>query len=260
MDVNTFSKILNEIQPYTQYIYFHVKGEPLLHPQIDELLDISYKKGFKVQITTNGTLIHKVGSKIIEKPALRQMNFSLHSLDGNERVINQEGYVASILDFSKEAIEKSKMIISLRLWDLDQDNEANLEKKKNRLILQMIEDTFQLDYEIEEKVVPGRGIKVANRIFVNQESKFQWPDLNADEAFGPGFCYGLRNQVAILVDGTVVPCCLDGEGVMNLGNVLQQEFRTIIEGERAISIYEGFSRKEVIEELCRKCGYRHRFL
>src|SRR5690554_4856645 len=86
--VDDFTKILNEIQPHTEYIYFHVKGEPLLHPHIDELLDISYEKGFKVNITSNGTLINKAKHKILGKPALRQLNFSLHSFDGHEGSTN----------------------------------------------------------------------------------------------------------------------------------------------------------------------------
>lgn len=94
---------------------------------------------------------------------------------------------------------------------------------------------------------------------MNQDHEFQWPDLKEAEDEGKGFCHALRNQAAILVDGTVVPCCLDGEGVINLGNINQTPFSEIVEGERANNLYNGFSRREVVEELCRKCGYRQRF-
>jgi len=63
----------------------------------------------------------------------------------------------------------------------------------------------------------------------------------------------------ILVDGTVVPCCLDGEGVINLGNIHESDFSQIVESERANNIFNGFSRREAVEELCRKCGYRTKF-
>ncbi|MNH32245.1 hypothetical protein D3C79_926750 [compost metagenome] len=56
-----------------------------------------------------------------------------------------------------------------------------------------------------------------------------------------------------------MPCCLDGEGVINLGNVHEKPFSEIVEGERANKIVEGFSRREAVEELCRKCGYRQKF-
>lgn len=259
MSIEIFDKILDQIKPYTDYIYFHVKGEPLLHPDIDKFLDLSYKKGFKVNITTNGTLINKVKDKIIMKKALRQVNFSLHSFDGNEECKNKDKYINDILSFIRDTIENNNIFISLRLWNLDKDNITNLKKKRNAELLQIIEKEFKLPYKIEEKITPGKGIKVYNRIYINQDHEFQWPDLKAEEDDGKGFCYGLRNQVAILVDGTVVPCCLDGEGVINLGNINEIDFSKIIDSERASNILDGFSRREAVEELCRKCGYRKKF-
>ncbi|HEY8891643.1 MAG TPA: radical SAM/SPASM domain-containing protein [Clostridium sp.] len=259
MKLDTFIKILDQIKPHTDYIYFHVKGEPLLHPKLDELLDISYEKGFKVNITTNGTLISKVQNKIMLKPSLRQINFSLHSFDGNEGASNKDEYINNIISFVKQSINKTDTLFSLRLWNLDKDNTTNIKAKKNRDLLSVIETAFNFSYKIEEKILPGRGIKIKDKLYLNQDHEFQWPDLLAAEDNSPGFCYGLRNQVAILVDGTVVPCCLDGEGIINLGNIHKTNFSQIIESDRANNIFNGFSRREVVEELCRKCGYRKKF-
>lgn len=254
-----FRKILDEIKPHTDYIYFHVKGEPLLHPKIDQLLDVSHEKGFKVNITTNGTLLHKAAHKLLGKPALRQINFSLHSFDGHEGSTDREGYITSVLSFVREATALSDLIVSFRLWNLTQDNETNLQRSRNRATLELIEREFGLDFRIEEKVIPGSGIKLAERVYLNQDHEFDWPSLSAPEDDGRGFCHALRNQAGILVDGTVIPCCLDGEGVINLGNVHNTPFSEIIEGERATRLYEGFSQRIAVEELCRKCGYRKRF-
>jgi radical SAM protein with 4Fe4S-binding SPASM domain len=257
--VDAFTNTLDQIKGHAEHIFFHVKGEPLLHPKIDELLDISHEKGFKVNLTTNGTLLHKAKSKILGKPALRQINFSLHSFDGHEGSVDKEGYVSSVLAFAKEAVETSNILISLRLWNHTQDNATNLEKDRNRDILEKIEKSFDLDFKIQEHFVRGKGIKIADRIYLNHEEEFQWPDLKEKEDEGKGFCHALRNQAGVLVDGTVIPCCLDGEGVINLGNINDKPFSEIIEGERANQLYDGFSRREVVEELCRKCGYRQRF-
>ncbi len=259
MSIDTFRSILDQIKDYTDYIYFHVKGEPLLHPHIDDLLDISQEKGFQVNITTNGTQIYKVKDKLLPKPALRQINFSLHSFDGNEGVTDKSEYIDHILSFIKEAMDKTGVIIALRLWNLEQNNVANQEKKRNNELLTAIEKEFELPFRILEKVTPGSGVKIAERIFLNQDYQFKWPDLREAMDDGTGFCYGLRNQVAILVDGTVVPCCLDGEGIITLGNIKKTSFSEIIAGERATNIVDGFSRREAVEELCRKCGYRKRF-
>ncbi|TVX95310.1 radical SAM/SPASM domain-containing protein [Cohnella terricola] len=256
--VDAFKHTLDQIHGHAEYIYFHVKGEPLLHPKIDELLDISHEKGFKVNLTTNGTLLNKNRHKLLGKPALRQMNFSLHSFDGHEGSVDKEGYVFSVLEFAKEAAATG-VLISLRLWNLTSDNEINVARDRNREILEQIENFFGLDYRIEEMFVRGQGIKIADRIYLNHEEEFKWPDLKEEEDLSKGFCHALRNQAGVLVDGTVIPCCLDGEGVINLGNINRSPFSEIIEGERATKLYDGFSRREVVEELCRKCGYRQRF-
>ncbi len=258
ISLDTFNNILDQIKPHTKHIYLHVKGEPLLHPKIDALLDASHEKGFKVNITTNGTLIHKAKHKLLGKPALRQINFSLHSFDGHEGSTNREGYLSEILSFVREAVEHD-VLISFRLWNLDQDNLTNIQKNRNRQTLEILEKEFNLDYKIEEKVVPGSGVKIAERIYLNQDHEFQWPSLHAPEDEGKGFCHALRSHAAILVDGTVVPCCLDGEGVINLGNIHRTPFSEIVEGERANNLFYGFSRREAVEELCRKCGYRKKF-
>ena len=254
-----FAKRLDQIKPHTDYINLHVKGEPLLHPQIGELLDISYEKGFKVNITTNGTLIQKRREQLINKPAIRQMNFSLHSFDDNIGLKDKDGYMDNIISFVKEQAATTDMITSFRLWNLSEDNKTNFEKQRNRELLGMIEDAFDLDFQIEERVEPGGGIKIAERVYINQDYEFKWPSLDEEEDDGKGFCYGLRNQAAILSNGTVVPCCLDGEGVIDLGNINKENFSDIIKSERAQNLVDGFSRREAVEELCRKCGFRQRF-
>jgi len=256
--VEQFNKILDEIRPHTKYIYLHVKGEPLLHPRIDQLLDAAHEKGFKVNITTNGTLIKKNREKILGKPALRQINFSLHSFDGHEGSENREKYLGDILDFVRDSKDYNT-IISYRLWNLQKDNVTDIAARRNRETLEILENEYNLDYRIEEKVQPGKGVKIANNIYLNQDHEFKWPSLLEPEDEGKGFCHALRSQAAILVDGTVVPCCLDGEGVINLGNVNEKSFTDIVQGERANNIVDGFSRREAVEELCRKCGYRQKF-
>ncbi|WP_342506431.1 radical SAM/SPASM domain-containing protein [Sporosarcina sp. FSL K6-2383] len=256
--LDAFNDILDQLSPHTKYIYLHVKGEPLMHPRIDQLLDAAHAKGFKVNITTNGTLIKKNAKKLLGKPALRQINFSLHSFDGHEGSENREKYLGDILEFVREAKEFST-IISYRLWNLQQEHKNDVAKRRNRETLEILENEYDLDFRIEEKVQPGKGVKITNNVYLNQDHEFQWPSLLAPEDDGKGFCHALRNQAAILVDGTVVPCCLDGEGVINLGNVKETSFSDIIEGERATNLVDGFSRREAVEEMCRKCGYRQKF-
>jgi radical SAM protein with 4Fe4S-binding SPASM domain len=256
MDAVSFTRILDQIAPYTDYCYLHVKGEPLLHPDLDKFLDIACAKGIKVNITTNGTLIGQMKDKLISKSALRQINFSLHSFDANSGSVSKEEYMADILSFAKEARVHSNILISLRFWNLDGND---MENAKNRELYRIIEREFNLQSGILEKPSDGRGMEIADGIYVNRDHLFTWPDLDEKEDDGEGSCYGLRDQIAILADGTVVPCCLDGEGVIDLGNIYMTGFKAILESDRARNIAEGFKNKKAVEELCRKCGYRKRF-
>lgn len=259
MSEDSFKEILEQIKPFTDHINLHVKGEPLLHPNLGSFLDLSYDKGFKVNITTNGTLIAKVADTLIEKPAVRQINFSLHSLDHNMNVISKDDYIDCILEFSKRAILESNIIISLRLWNLDEVLLTEDQRKRNLYILNKIEEYFNLPYKIQGDFSETKALKISERVYLNQDYEFRWPDLKEEEDFSKGYCWGLRNQVAILVNGTVVPCCLDGEGIINLGNILECKFADIVNGERAEDIRLGFCDNKVVEELCRKCGFRKRF-
>ena len=249
----SFQYILNEIKPFTDYIYLHVKGEPLLHPQITEFLDIVYDNNLKVNITTNGVLINKVKDEFLNKPAIRQINFSLHSFSESKK----ENYLADILEFVHEALDKTNMIISLRLWNFNRNEEAA--NKKNKIILNAIESNFYGENKIEENLITGKGLKIRDRLYLNTDFEFEWPDLNSKYRNEKGFCYALREQIAILADGTVVPCCLDGEGITNLGNIFDQNFEEILNNERARAIYDGFTNHRAVEELCIKCRYKDRF-
>ncbi|WP_245584878.1 radical SAM/SPASM domain-containing protein [Psychrilyobacter atlanticus] len=259
MSLDEFRHILDEIKPYSDYVYLHVKGEPLSHPEIAGFLDIAEEKNIKVNITTNGTLIGRVGEKIVNKKAFRQINFSLHSFDGDIDKIDKDDYLKKILDFTKKSLSLENTYISLRLWNFHDGNKSKVQMEGNRKILEKIERYFDLDYKIEDKLVPGRGLKIKNRLYLNTDLEFKWPELADEYENEDGFCYGLRTQIGILVDGTVIPCCLDGEGVVNLGNVFETSFKEIVEGERATAIYDGFSNKKAVEELCKKCTFKEKF-
>lgn len=257
MSYDEFGFILDAIKDYTQYIYFHIKGEPLIHPQLGDFLDLAHKKGFKSNITTNGVLIKEKKDNLLNKPGLRQINISLHSLDGNEGYKERDSYLNNIFNLIEEARDVKTLIIALRLWNLELED--NFNRNRNRYILEKLEREFGLTYNIEDEISPKRGIKIRERLYLNEDIRFVWPDLKNSIYSEKGFCHGLRDQIGILVDGTVVPCCLDGEGKIKLGNIFYDSIDKILHSPKARDIYNGFSSRRVKEELCRKCGYRERF-
>jgi radical SAM protein with 4Fe4S-binding SPASM domain len=254
MKVESFSSILDQIKPYTSYIYLHVKGEPLLHPELDQLLLICKSNGINVNITTNGTLLKQVSQTLITSEAVRQINVSLHSYNEQSENYKKE-YADHLAAFVKEALERTKIFISLRLWNLNNEEDD----QQNNDIIQIIAEKLHLKFPKWENLQPGSSIRIANKLFLHCERKFTWPEIQCVTENVHGFCLGLRDQVAILVDGTVVPCCLDGEGIISLGNIYFQSFKEIITSKRAEAIYNGFSGSRAVEKLCQKCQFKERF-
>ncbi|NTV89016.1 MAG: radical SAM protein [Clostridiales bacterium] len=254
MSVDLFERILGQVRGKGKYIYFHIMGEPLLHPKLPVFLDLCHEYGFKVNITTNGTLVENAAELLLSKAALRQVNFSLHSFEANSVDFTMESYLDGIFSFIKRA-QENKVVTCLRLWNLADRGRNDW----NALILKHISEELKPGFTLQQELTPVKGIRLADYVFLNQAEVFDWPDLNAEEVGNVGFCYGLRDQLGFLVDGTVVPCCLDGEGIINLGNIMEEDFDSIIKGTRAVEMYNGFTGRVAAEELCRRCGYRTRF-
>lgn len=233
-------------------------GEPLLNEDIEYFFEESRNKGLHVNLTTNGTLLSKVGDKLIKAKSLRQVNISLHSFEANKKTVELEEYLDSVTDFIIKARENSDIICAIRLWNMDNDDLKG-ENNLNKDILKMLEDKLKLDFSLSEKLQESNRIKLKDKVYLNMAEKFQWPDIKIDSLGENVFCHGLRNQIGILVDGTVVPCCLDSEGNLALGNIFERPLKEVLTGDRATNIYNGFSRRVAVESLCKKCGYATRF-
>lgn len=230
MTPSSFSHICDELVPYTDYIYLHVKGEPLLHPQLEDILRIASEHGLKVNITTNGTLLNRQLPVLLKYPP-HQINMSFHSASDNI-VVDFDRYVEELFQAITVLHNSTTTQLSLRLWashgKLDMFGQYN--------------------------------IKVLDRLHINIASEFDWPDVNSSYYEENGTCQGLKSHLAILCDGTVVPCCLDGNGVVVLGNVRKDPFSEIINNERSTRFYREFNmHRKACEELCRHCSYKERF-
>ena len=257
MKKEDFEIIINKIKGYTNYIYLHLMGEPFLNKNLEYFLKIAKESDIKVNITSNGTLINEVKEILLKDNWPRQINLSLHSFEANENNIDFNEYIKSVLEFVNEANSKTDIICSLRLWNMDTE-ELKAENSLNNRILKLIEDMLELDLDLKEELKSKKQLKLKNKVYLNMAEKFSWPDSKIELISEDVFCYGLRDHVGILVDGTVVPCCLDSEGNIPLGNIFKDDFKNIIESERAIKIYEGFSNRKAVEDLCKKCGYATR--
>ena len=245
MTAAEFRTIAEKLQGTTKYLYYHLMGEPLTHPALGEMIAIATELGFKSSITTNGTLLPSRGQTLLDHKVYK-VNISVHSFEeGREE--DYVNYIRGCTDFAAKASQNGTLVV-LRLWNNGCDG------GRNQRTIDMIHEAFP-----EEWKENPRGIKVADRVYLEHADRFDWPDVEAEDQGDCVFCYGLRDHFGILSDGRVVPCCLDREGEITLGNLFQQEIGEILANPRAKAMVDGFSCRKATEELCRKCGYARRF-
>ncbi len=238
----------------------------MLHRHLPEFVVMARERGFIPVLTTNGTLLSKFGTRLLEARP-HKVQISLHSHEGNlfdereprelaltaERrkgrmqsnlFNNPQAYISEVMHFSISAAQQG-VIVVLRLW-----NEGGYDKENellHTLIAEHVPRPWTPRYD---------GWKLADNLYLEYDGMFEWPDSRHDDyPEEEVFCYALRNQIGVLVDGSVVPCCLDHDGDITLGNLFTQSLDEILQSPRARAMYEGFSHHKAVEPLCRKCGY-----
>lgn len=254
MSLSEFDTVTDRLRGVTEYIYYHVMGEPLTHPDLPDFIRLAKKKGFKSAITTNGTLLPARGRELIDA-GVYKVNISVHSFEDGDAADAHGKYLDGILDFADEA-SRNRVLTVLRLWNLDGHGEAL--GGNNTRTLDYLRARFP-DTEAIPWKFSSRGARMRDKLHLEYGDRFEWPDMEAEDRGDGVFCYGLKDHFAILCDGRVVPCCLDREGAITLGNIFDTPAEEILQSPRAQAIREGFQKRCATEELCRRCGYARRF-
>lgn len=251
MSLGEFARIVGNLRGVTEYLYLHVLGEPLTHPMLPTFIEYATKSGFKVAITTNGTLLSKLGEALINS-GVYKVNISLHSFERYGSQEAQNNYISSCIAFADEASKRGVLCV-LRLWNkVNQEN--SIEEKLNDYTLALLREHFGNDWSFG-----ARGARIRNKLHLEYGERFEWPDSNNESLGERVFCHGLSDHFGILCDGTVIPCCLDADGAIPLGNIFESDIRTILSSDRANAIKDGFQNKTAVEDLCLRCPYARRF-
>lgn len=237
MTKERFIEVLEKIKEYTNYIYLHVMGEPLLHPEINDFIEIAHQMGFKVNITTNATLLHRIKAN----KHIRQINISLHALKDKKNQKQILGY-KKIFEQCEQMAEEGTYI-NYRIWRNDCDDLINELEKRYNTIISKTEKTKTL----------------ASNIFYSKEEEFSWPSEIKKKEEGRSSptsrCRAIKDHIAILVDGTIVPCCLDNNAEIPLGNIFIQNLDEIMHSSQYNALLDGFSANKKVHPLCQNCTF-----
>ena len=257
MDLVFFESIVKQAKEYTNEIACHVVGDPLTLSNLHDYLDILHKHGLKAMLTTSGYFLRKHTYDTLFHPCVKQINISLNSFNKNDTSITFEQYIAPVLKLCQAKLErKEDLFINLRVWNLD---EMMSERTFNETLFDTLSTTFDTTLNLQS-IYENRpkSIRLASKVLVHFDNYFEWPSLN-NKNYGDGTCQGLQSHVAILASGKVVPCCLDCDGIIELGDLHENKLDEILTSKRAVNMLEGFKEGKAIEELCQKCSYKDRF-
>ena len=285
LSAGEFNLLTDRVRGKVSFLYFHLMGEPLLHPLLPQFIRTANEKGFKTVLTSNGTLLHRCLPLLEALP--HKIQLSLHSHESNARG-ELAGYMQEVMQFSVLAAEKGTCMV-LRLWNQggrDKENEEVM-----RLIEQYVPkpwkerpDGFRrsdhLNLEFDRKFEgPTDGEKSEENLkdesekesgdeseknLKNESEENLKEESEKESENGLGeksskkekkqlFCKALIKQIGVLSDGSLVPCCLDHDGDVVLGNLLHQSLEEILASPRAQALVEGFKHHTASEKLCQNC-------
>lgn len=257
MPLDFFESIVVETKAYTREIACHVVGDPMTLSNLGSYLDILHVHGMKAVLTTSGYFLKKQPYETLFHPSVKQINISLNAFNKNDTSWTFEQYIAPILSLCEAKLKEQRDIfINLRVWNLD---ETMSERAFNATLFARLSDAFGTEIDADAIYTQRpRSIRLASKVLLHFDSYFEWPSLN-NPIYGDGACQGLSSHIAILSNGKVVPCCLDCDGVVELGDLHVQSLDTILQGKRAQMMIHGFKERKAVEELCQKCSYKQRF-
>ncbi len=257
IELDLFRSIIEQVAPLTEQVCFHLMGDPLVHPRLEELVQICQENHTRIFLVTNGVLLREKQAELLLHPAFRQVNFSLHSFHDNFPDRDPSAYLERIFAYTDRALQdRPELYLNYRLWNLQDPRGTG---PANRGLLARIEDRFKVRVPENLDVRRNKSVRLKNRLYLHFDTEFTWPALDLPVLGETGRCHGLSTHFGILVDGTVVPCCLDKEAAIPLGNVRERPLADILEAPRSRSILRGFQQNRLTEELCKRCQYIERF-
>ncbi len=254
MDVVEFETVLKEVAPLAEIVCLHLLGEPLAHPKFSEILDVCERYNTQIDLTTNGILIKRHAERIINSRCIRQVNFSIQAFKDNFPERDLDSFLQPIFDFTTSAHAlRPELYINYRLWN-QQSNDSD-----NEDVFLKIESYFNVTINRNVETGAIKSKKLLNRLYLHFDSRFEWPSFSLPHQGTRGRCHGTVNHIGIHADGTVVPCCLDKSGAINLGNAKEQSLSAILNSERFVKMRHGFLNGVLVEEFCQHCSFIKRF-
>lgn len=270
----------------TDLVYFHVMGEPALHPDFASIADHAASLGLRVGLTSNGAQLApggRIGAMLLDRD-LAEINISLQTPDARSFVLRRAkgmdypAYEAGIMDFFRahrsrhhETIFRFRFLNTrhappgLRARGVSiLDTAAELRSALKRWAA-MVHEAANADAAESRRIVRKLGrinsflwnrIEVWPGVWFETFLAGDWgrafEDRPVHQAWA-GYCPGLREHFAVLASGDLVLCCLDYDGKTAVGNLEKQSLEEILSSKKVARIMRGFRRLKPVLPYCKRC-------
>lgn len=257
MSVAAFARLATQLEPLAEEVVLHVLGEPLTHPDLSGVLAAAAAAALPVHVVTNGVLLDRRRGDLLLQSGVRQVSVSLQSARASLPEPEYGHALERVLAFCTRAVsERPDLYVNLRLWNAAGPRTGI----DDALLAQRLSAHFGRDVgALQVDVRRRKNVPLRGRQYLHFDSRFEWPRLDLPEGAVRGTCHGLTGHFGILADGTVVPCCLDVDGILRLGNAFDTPLAEILNSARARHIRDGFAAGRRVEPLCRRCSFVERF-
>ena len=252
MPLDLFTRAITQALQFSKTIALHILGDPCKLENLGDYLSIAKQNGAKIELVTSGAYLHKHSVALLTSAPIKQISISLEAgFDKNNKIPN---YLENVRKFALFHKQNPQCFLNFRI----QDKRLLQDKSKLDAIFQV------LDLQKEQMIFKNGRIKLWQKAFLVVKESFFWAGfeilesskiLESSQNLESKKCHALKEQVGILSNGVVVPCCIDVQGVINLGNIKEQNLSEILNSKHALAIKQGFKNNQAIESLCQKCTF-----
>lgn len=240
MRFELFQSIVTQIAAFPEnresLFYLHICGEPLLHKDLVRFVRFAAESGLRPILTTNATLLTRDKALQLIQAGLSRIEFSFEGLDAAT-------YESIRIGAHFEGVSKN-----IRTFlELNRDAGSPIHTEL------VIVDLPDLD--------PQRVKDFADRMrsdfdTVNISGYFDWlgrvdtAGFEREEYVG---CSSVDSDLNVLWDGRVVPCCLDVDGAMVIGDFTKQSYLEVLSSLRRHALRERLEAGRLDNLPCNHC-------
>lgn len=221
-------------------------GEPLMHPDIVEMVKIISSYGLLSHITTNGILLDKKMSRNLIDAGLTSINISMQGTTTKEyKLLRNNDYLPLISENIKQLMKMKKtnphVHISTTITD-ETDEDVKRWKKK----WEPYSDSTGVGYTWFRRLKDKSLVKD----FLPREHPMK-------HRFK---CIEVMIKLSIDWDGTVSPCCLDYDQQLSIGNIYETNLKDLFNSPQAKAIRTLLSQeRQYMFDLCKTCELNYDF-